>query len=102
LWTSIRLEVGVPVSRSLLANQLSINIDDYLAIHQSQGFASLRDEWERNHLWQGAAVNLLAGAEVVGGVVLGIDSQGALRLQVGDSEKVFSGGELSLRLRDDT
>ena len=102
LWTSLRLEVGLAVNRNVLANQLSVNIDEYLAIHQEQGFESLRDEWERNHLWQGAAVSLLAGSEVVHGVVLGIDFQGALRLRVGDGEKVFNGGELSLRLRDDS
>jgi BirA family biotin operon repressor/biotin-[acetyl-CoA-carboxylase] ligase len=34
--------------------------------------------------------------------VLGIDNQGALRLQVDGVEKLFSGGELSLRLRDDS
>ncbi|KFE57393.1 bifunctional biotin--[acetyl-CoA-carboxylase] ligase/biotin operon repressor BirA [Pseudomonas syringae] len=102
LWTSLRLEVGRAINRNVLANQLSVNIDEYLAIHQEQGFESLKDEWEFNHLWQGAAVSLLAGSEAVHGVVLGIDSQGALRLQVGDGEKVFSGGELSLRLRDDT
>lgn len=102
LWTSLRLEVGLAVNRNVLANQLSVNIDEYLAVHQEQGFESLRDEWERSHLWQGAAVSLLAGPEVVHGVVLGIDSQGALRLRVGDGEKVFSGGELSLRLRHDS
>lgn len=102
LWTSLRLETGLLVNRSSLATQLSLNIDEYLATHQKQGFESLRGEWEHNHLWQGSAVSLHAGADVIDGVVLGIDSQGALRLQVGDSEKVFSGGELSLRLRDDT
>lgn len=102
LWTSLRLETGLMVNRSLLATQLSVNIDEYLTIHQKLGFESLRGEWERNHLWQGSAVSLHAGADVIDGVVVGIDSQGALRLQVGDSEKVFSGGELSLRLRDDT
>jgi BirA family biotin operon repressor/biotin-[acetyl-CoA-carboxylase] ligase len=38
----------------------------------------------------------------IDGVVLGIDGQGALRLSVDGVEKVYSGGELSLRLRDDS
>ena len=38
----------------------------------------------------------------VDGVVLGVDRQGALRLDVDGVEKTYSGGELSLRLRDDS
>ena len=47
-------------------------------------------------------MSLIAGYSQIDGVVLGIDSQGALRLKVDGVEKVFSGGELSLRLRDDS
>ena len=74
----------------------------YLARHQSEGFSTIQAEWEQNHLWQGRAVSLIAGVNQIDGEVLGIDSQGALRLKVGGVEKVFSGGELSLRLRDDS
>jgi BirA family biotin operon repressor/biotin-[acetyl-CoA-carboxylase] ligase len=34
--------------------------------------------------------------------VLGVDSRGALRLLVDGAECQYSGGELSLRLRDDS
>ena len=74
----------------------------YLDRHQVDGFSALQAEWEQNHLWQGRSVSLIAGVNQIDGVVLGIDSQGALRLKVDGVEKVFSGGELSLRLRDDS
>ncbi|MCF5503904.1 bifunctional biotin--[acetyl-CoA-carboxylase] synthetase/biotin operon repressor, partial [Pseudomonas syringae] len=35
-------------------------------------------------------------------VVLGVDVLGVLRLEIDGVEKSFSGGELSLRLRDDS
>ena len=38
----------------------------------------------------------------IDGIVMGVDQQGGLRLKVGGVEKVFSGGELSLRLRNDS
>lgn len=101
-WTSVRLETGMQASRNRLVGELSNNIQAYLLEHQAHGFSAFKAEWESNHLWQGRAVDLLAGADAVQGTVLGIDSQGALRLQVGDEEKVFSGGELSLRLRNDS
>ncbi|OUM05060.1 biotin--[acetyl-CoA-carboxylase] ligase [Pseudomonas syringae] len=102
LWTSVRLETGHLADRNDIAARISCQLDTLLAIHRKEGFAAFQSAWEQGHLWQGAAVKLLSGIEVVEGVVLGIDSLGALRLDVGGVEKSFSGGELSLRLRDDS
>ncbi|MFV9650252.1 bifunctional biotin--[acetyl-CoA-carboxylase] ligase/biotin operon repressor BirA [Pseudomonas marginalis] len=101
-WTSVQLETGSPVDRNSLVARLCLQLQSYLDRHRAQGFSSLRDEWEKGHAWQGKAVSLIAGASRVDGVVLGIDGQGALRLSVGGVEKTYSGGELSLRLRDDS
>lgn len=101
-WTSMRLESGKSCDRNILAVELSKQLQLYLRRHQSGGFSALQAEWEASHLWQGQPVSLTAGVNQVEGVVLGIDNQGALRLKVDGVEKVFSGGELSLRLRDDS
>ncbi|KQN49739.1 biotin--protein ligase [Pseudomonas sp. Leaf48] len=101
-WTSMRLESGKVFDRNVLVAALGVTLEKYLARHQAGGFSAIQAEWEQNHLWQGRDVSLIAGANQIDGKVLGIDSQGALRLQVGGVEKVFSGGELSLRLRDDS
>ncbi|NVZ23367.1 bifunctional biotin--[acetyl-CoA-carboxylase] ligase/biotin operon repressor BirA [Pseudomonas costantinii] len=101
-WTSVGLEKGSPVDRNYLAAQLSLQLQDYLDRHKASGFAALQGEWEQHHLWQGRAVSLIAGVNQIDGVVLGVDRQGALRLRVDGVEKIYSGGELSLRLRDDS
>jgi BirA family biotin operon repressor/biotin-[acetyl-CoA-carboxylase] ligase len=101
-WTSMRLESGRVFDRNLLVVELGLMLQAYLERHQRDGFSASHDEWEQNHLWQGRAVSLIAGVNQIDGVVMGIDNQGALRLKVDDVEKVFSGGELSLRLRDDS
>ncbi|RVD76149.1 bifunctional biotin--[acetyl-CoA-carboxylase] ligase/biotin operon repressor BirA [Pseudomonas koreensis] len=101
-WTSMRLETGKSCDRNALVAELSEQLRDYIQRHQIDGFSALQGEWERDHVWQGRPVSLIAGASHIEGVVLGIDSQGALRLRVDGVEKVFSGGELSLRLRDDS
>jgi BirA family biotin operon repressor/biotin-[acetyl-CoA-carboxylase] ligase len=88
--------------RNQLVAELGLTLQRYLARHQASGFSAIQSEWEQNHLWQGRAVSLVAGVNQIAGEVLGIDSQGALRLKVDGVEKVFSGGELSLRLRDDS
>ena len=101
-WTSVRLESGQVCDRNALAVQLSEQLQAYIQRHQDRGFSALQAEWQEGHLWQGRSVSLIAGTNQIDGVVLGIDNQGALRLQVDGVEKVFSGGELSLRLRDDS
>ncbi|MFJ2715295.1 bifunctional biotin--[acetyl-CoA-carboxylase] ligase/biotin operon repressor BirA [Pseudomonas sp. NPDC087346] len=101
-WTSIRLESGKSCDRNVLVAELSEQLRAYIQRHQAGGFSVLQSEWERDHLWQGRPVSLIAGVSQIDGVVLGIDNQGALRLKVDGVEKVFSGGELSLRLRDDS
>lgn len=101
-WTSLSLETGQLIDRNRLAALLGDSLRTYLARHHEHGFSSLQAEWEQAHLWQGRSVSLIAGSSSIDGVVLGIDHQGALRLDVNGVEKSFSGGELSLRLRDDS
>ncbi|WLH06519.1 bifunctional biotin--[acetyl-CoA-carboxylase] ligase/biotin operon repressor BirA [Pseudomonas lurida] len=101
-WTSVQLETGFPVDRNALVAQLGLQLQDYLDQHRKGGFVALQEEWEQNHAWQGRPVSLIAGVNQVDGVVLGVDRQGALRLDVDGVEKIYSGGELSLRLRDDS
>lgn len=100
-WTSMGLEAGYAFDRNLVASSLALNIDAYMAAHKVHGFAMFRDEWERSHLWQGSEVILLAGNAEISGVVIGVDATGALRLNVQGQEQIFSGGELSLRLRNE-
>lgn len=101
-WTSMRLESGQMFDRNRLVAKIGMMLQKYLERHQVDGFSAIQAEWEQNHLWQGRAVSLIAGVNQINGEVLGIDSQGALRLKVDGVEKVFSGGELSLRLRNDS
>ena len=101
-WTSMRLETGKSCDRNILVAELGEQLLAYIQRQQIDGFSALQAEWEENHLWQERSVSLIAGVSQIDGVVLGIDNQGALRLKVNGVEKVFSGGELSLRLRDDS
>ena len=101
-WTSVQLETSKSINRNEFIVLLNARLQQYLQRHETQGFAAMQSEWEENHLWQGREVSLTAGINKVDGTVLGIDQQGALRIDVAGTEKVFSGGELSLRLRHDS
>ncbi|MFC6337694.1 bifunctional biotin--[acetyl-CoA-carboxylase] ligase/biotin operon repressor BirA [Pseudomonas sp. CCM 7891] len=101
-WTSVQLETGRAIDRNYLVACLGLQLQAYLHRHQGGGFCAMQAEWEQSHLWQGKPVSLIAGVSQIDGVVLGVDGQGALRLSVDGVEKTYSGGELSLRLRDDS
>jgi BirA family biotin operon repressor/biotin-[acetyl-CoA-carboxylase] ligase len=98
-WTSMALESGVDQDRNQVVARLSAVLNRYLTSYHAKGFKAFKDEWERNHLWQNEPVTLLAGQSAINGVVVGVDDAGGLRLMVGQDIQVFSGGELSLRLR---
>jgi len=100
-WTSMQLELSRLVDRNEVVNELNRQLFSYLSLHADQGFSVFQEEWEANHIWQGRDVALIAGSHQVRGRVLGIDSQGGLRLCVNGEERIFSGGELSLRGYDD-
>lgn len=101
-WTSMRAELGCLVDRNEFVCELNRQLSLYLGVHEKHGFSVLKDEWQENHLWQGRHVTLIMGASPVEGVVLGVDQTGAIRLRVAGVEQNFSGGELSLRLNDDS
>lgn len=101
-WTSVQLETGRLADRSELVVALANELGEMLRLHREQGFAAFHHEWEAHHLWQGREVRLVSGVHEVNGTVLGVTQDGALRLLVGGGEQVFSGGELSLRLQDDS
>lgn len=103
-WTSMRLETGRLVDRNELAVSLLEQLERLLTLHRENGFAAFHHEWETNHVWQGCPVRLISGVHEIAGTVLGVTVDGALRLRLDadGSEQVYSGGELSLRLRHDS
>jgi len=101
-WTSLRRETGKEVDRNHLVVALGKQLGHELERHRQHGFTVFRDEWEQAHAWQGREASLIAGNTRIDGIVRGIDAQGGLRLEIEGVEKSFSGGELSLRLRDDS
>jgi len=102
-WTSVRAQTGTLADRDDLTIFVCDSLHHYLDRHAREGFSSLRGEWEANNIWQGKRCTLSTGTRQVKGLMIGIDEKGALRLLVdGQGEQCFSGGELSLRLDDDS
>ncbi len=92
-----RVMAVMPERNRLLALLLQA-LADVLAEFTQRGFAGLRDEWERYHLYQGRKVcmSLPDGSRPVG-IVRGVTDDGALRVETQHGVQVFNAGEISLR-----
>ena len=101
-WTSLALETGNQIDRTQFAQSILESLDLYLDKQKNYGFSSLRSEWLGVHAWQGREVVLSAGNELVRGRIAGIGEKGEICLLVDGQERLFIGGELSLRLHNDT
>lgn len=101
-WTSISQQLGSTVCRHEVFARLYKNLQDVLAVQLGSGFELLRAEWEARHLWQGEKVCLSSAAASVHGVVTGINERGEIGIRTAEGLQYFAGGELSLRLADDS
>jgi BirA family biotin operon repressor/biotin-[acetyl-CoA-carboxylase] ligase len=87
--TSLALELGHAVDRSILLEAVLARLDYWYDAYVRCGFATVRPEWARR--------NVLAGQPIVSGgvagVAIGIDEEGALlvRSAAGDTCRVVAG-----------
>lgn len=73
---------------------LTAALDDFAA----QGFTGFSRRWQQHDLTQDKPVNLEYGGKVIHGLARGIDSEGALLLEIEGRTQRFLSGDLSLRL----
>lgn len=98
-WTDLAtVAEGGTVSRNLLAAKLIEALLGGLSEFQKSGFASSVSDWNRYDLHQGKMVSLQVGTTRIAGVHRGVETSGALLLEVDGKTKAYHGGELSLRI----
>ena len=101
-WTSMVKETGSVVDRGLFAKILLEELDRCLEKQKIDGFGGMRSEWLEMHAWQGRNVKLIVANNSVCGKVVGVGDKGEIILLIEGEERKYLGGELSLRLQDDT
>jgi BirA family biotin operon repressor/biotin-[acetyl-CoA-carboxylase] ligase len=109
-WTDIRsqFEVVEPGSESTflpsknhlaaaLISEILILLNDF----QEHGFSTYRDEWQAADAFYGMRAVISTPNKSISGIVRGVESNGALRLELDNGMiETFIGGELSLRLTE--
>lgn len=102
-WTSLLLSKQTGVfNRNVLIATFVRRLMPAIDVFRKQGFAPFVRAWEARDAWQGLPVNVLSGNASTAGVNLGVDSRGALRLATSQGEQLLNGGEVSLRLSNDS
>jgi len=91
--TSVLLETGGQVDRAVFVRAFLQRIDGYYGEFLTAGFVAIRRRWEALCDWMNARVQVDQGAGSLQGVVVGLDSDGALRLQLdnGTVERILAG-----------
>ncbi|MGH1486462.1 MAG: bifunctional biotin--[acetyl-CoA-carboxylase] ligase/biotin operon repressor BirA [Cellvibrionaceae bacterium] len=90
------------ISRNRLAAALLNELVPLLATYSSTGFAVYVDEWRGLDAYLNCPVKVMSGDKQVVGISRGVADNGALLLAVDGQEQRVYGGELSLRLHDDS
>jgi BirA family transcriptional regulator, biotin operon repressor / biotin---[acetyl-CoA-carboxylase] ligase len=88
-------------SRNALAARVASTLIVAMERYGREGLAPFLSEWERYDLYRGEQVEIRWGSETVRGIHVGLDAQGALRLDTGSGIRSFQAGEVSLRAAED-
>jgi BirA family biotin operon repressor/biotin-[acetyl-CoA-carboxylase] ligase len=100
-WTDLSRHIEGELDRNLLVAKLICELRSLLIRHQNSGLSSLLSKWHQLDVFLDQGVTLLTGARQVHGICRGINSQGALMLEVDGKLQPVYGGEVSLRKRNE-
>ncbi|WP_299596407.1 bifunctional biotin--[acetyl-CoA-carboxylase] ligase/biotin operon repressor BirA [uncultured Microbulbifer sp.] len=93
-------EVRPGISRNALVAAMLDELLPMLEAYPESGFSEWRDAWLALDQFAGAEVCLRSFQQRWCGIERGVDSTGALLLEIDGAQKVFHGGEVSLRPAD--
>ncbi|GIN38161.1 biotin--[acetyl-CoA-carboxylase] ligase [Heyndrickxia oleronia] len=79
--TSIAIENGGKLSRSILIQQILANLEKYYQIYLEKGFAPLKLLWESYAISIGKDIIARTVNEVIAGKAIGISDEGVLKIQ---------------------
>jgi BirA family biotin operon repressor/biotin-[acetyl-CoA-carboxylase] ligase len=96
-FTDVSSILNSPSERNLFSAYLIDELWQMLPVFQLEGLTPFMQQWRDADLYYNKAVSLVSGSYVVKGISRGIDSSGALLLEVEGKIKPYHGGEISVR-----
>ena len=90
--------IGRPVARSAALGAILAELATVLDGFARDGFAPIREEWQKHHAHQGRRVVVkLPGGRTDEGIARGVGEDGALLFETGNAVRRLHSGEVSLR-----
>ena len=100
-WTDLSTGLnGKSVPRNLLASFMVSEFYRMFRLFEQQGLQPFISQWDQLDAYAGQSVRLQSGHDSVTGIARGVDSDGALLVQVQDEIRRFYSAEVSLRQAD--
>lgn len=96
-WCDLGQVGKIVSSRNALVSALLSALLPALEAFERDGLTPFLPRWQQLDALAGQRVRILDGARLHEGISAGITDAGALRLRDGDQERIFHGGEVSLR-----
>ncbi|WP_115854515.1 biotin--[acetyl-CoA-carboxylase] ligase [Kushneria indalinina] len=90
-------DLSADISRNALVSAMIEAHIQMLERFEETGFPAWRDRWNACHVYRDRAIRIYQGNTVSDGIARGVDDAGNLIVSVGDEQKRFTGGEVSLR-----
>lgn len=90
-------ELGGGFSRNEVAGRLISSVVDFAEGFAGNGFAPMREAFNRLHWYHDRTCLLLMGEEELSGLVRGVSDAGELLLEIDGRVSAYSAGEVSLR-----
>jgi BirA family biotin operon repressor/biotin-[acetyl-CoA-carboxylase] ligase len=87
-----------PPARNRVAGAILDELLSMLEQFERDGFGPFRAEWTALDALYGRSARVLLAGHAIAGTALGVDADGALRLETGGTVQRFVSGEVSLRL----
>jgi BirA family transcriptional regulator, biotin operon repressor / biotin---[acetyl-CoA-carboxylase] ligase len=96
-WVALAEILPSPPARNQIASALIESLVKLLTRYEAEGFGPYHARWEKLNAYSGLQVQLQMSGVPVVGIMSGITNTGALLLDTAEGQKVFHGGEISLR-----
>jgi len=96
-WIDLSNAIGIKIDRNMLAAHIISALVKRLKVHGETGINTMVSQWHAQDFYFNKPVALVTGDRVTRGISRGINSQGALMLEVNGQVGPVYGGEVSLR-----
>lgn len=97
-WISLYELLDEPATRNTIAATMTASVLGALREYEDEGLSGFAVDWAEADLAFGNPVRVHAGNTIIDGVARGIDTDGALLVDVGNEIRTFHSAEVSLRL----